>query len=230
MKKLSLLLVLSLSVTGCEQYVEVETSPIGVVEREYVLAFVLDTSGSFYPRMFGGNEVAYKFFLRASDQFFMNRIGEGKLDRILISQLSADNRTLLWEGPPLSLRRKFGSSATLQRFIEEKSNPGGSRAYAALADTLDYLYELPGVKEGKTQVCVLVLSDFLDNSPTQQEDQQRMTESLERFAKTKNCIGMYWVDQLCVNDCRRWLAEAGIKDSVVEGDIVDDPTLPFSQP
>jgi hypothetical protein len=177
--------------------------------------------------MFDGNEVGYKFFLRASDQYFRNRMGEH--DRILISQLSADSRTLLWEGAPLTLRRRFGNSASLQRFIEEKSNPAGSRVYAALSDTLDYIYELPGVRDGSSEVCVIVLSDMVDNSPTQEEDRQRMIESLTRFSTTDGHIGLYWVDQLCLRDCRRVLAEAGLKDYVVEGDIVDDPKLPFSQ-
>jgi hypothetical protein len=227
MKSLFVLVFVSLGSIGCEQYVEVDSSPIGSVEREYILAFVLDTSGSFAPRMFAGDELAYKFFLRASDAFFRNRMGEN--DRIVISQLSAEDRTLLWEGAPLSLRKRFGSSEALQSYIEERSNPNGSRVYAALADTLDYIYELPGVSEGNTQICVCVLSDMLDSSPTSAEDRQRMTESLNRFAQRKGSIGLYWVDQFCLDDCRGCLNDAGIVDYVVESDIVDDPSLPFSQ-
>jgi hypothetical protein len=58
-----------LAVAGCEAYVPVESPPIGTIERDYLLCFVLDTSGSFAPRMFDGDQLAYRFFLRASDLF-----------------------------------------------------------------------------------------------------------------------------------------------------------------
>jgi hypothetical protein len=225
MRKLCAVISLLFGLAGCEEYVEIDTPAIGAVERDYILAFVLDISGSFTPRMFDGNGLGYKFFLRASDQYFRNRMGDH--DRILISQLSAEKRTLLWEGAPLSLRRRFGDSAALRRFIEERSDPAGSRVYAALADTLDYIYELPGVSEGETEVCVLVLSDMYDTSETQQEDRQRMVNSLKRFSETNSCIGLYWVHQYCLNDCRQFLQDSGIT-YVIESEIVDDPSLPFA--
>ena len=218
---------LAMTLAGCEAYVPVETPPIGNIERDYLLCFVLDTSGSFSPRMFEGEQLGYKFFLRASDQFFRNRMEPH--DRILVSQLSANNRTLLWEGPPLTLRRQFGSAEALQRFIQERSDPAGSRVYAALADSLDYIHNLPGVSDGKTTVCVLVLSDMMDTSAAPEIDRQRMTEALSRFGQTKGCIGLYWVDQRWLTDCRQYLNDAGIQQYVVESDIVADPALPFAE-
>lgn len=223
------LLVTSLLIclSGCEKYVEVDSSPIQPVERDCILAFVLDTSGSFTPMMFDGDKRGYKFFLRASDQYFRNRMGDH--DRILISQLSAEQRTMLWEGNPMSLRREFGSSDALQDFIARKSDPSGSRAYAALADTLDYIVDLPGVREGETEVCVLVLSDMMDNSPSQEEDRQRMLESMRRLGEVNGSLGMYWVDQWCLSECRQCLRDSGIQNHVIEGSFVSDPKLPFSQ-
>src|SRR5207247_699063 len=109
--------------------------------------FVLDTSGSFLPKMFrewGGGGRGYKFFMKACEQYFHNRMGDH--DRILISQLSANNRTLLWEGAPIALRKRFGSAAALEKFILENSESNGSRVHAALADTFDYISGLPGVQ------------------------------------------------------------------------------------
>jgi hypothetical protein len=216
----------SLCVFGCEEYVATETAPITGVQRDYILAFVLDTSGSFLPQLFGGKERGYRFFTKASELFFRNRTGEH--DRILISQLSASDRTLLWEGAPLLLQRRFGNAEQLKKFIYENSDMHGSRVYAALADTLGYINELPGVKEGKTKVCVIVLSDMLDTTQ-QPEDRQRMIESLSHFAKINASVGLYWVDQSCLQDCRQLLTDAGLKDFVVESDIVEDPKLPFSE-
>jgi hypothetical protein len=227
MRKLCVTVCCFLSVCGCEEYVATDSPALSAVQRDYVLAFVLDTSGSFVPRMFDGKELGYKFFIKASDQYFRNRMGDH--DRILISQLSANYRTLLWEGAPLALRRRFGNSESLRKFIQENSDPAGSRVYASVADTLDYIQALPGVSDGKTKVCVLVLSDMLDTS-MQPEDRQRMMDSLERFAKTNGSIGLYWVDQFSLSDCRQCLATSGIRDYVVESEIVDDPSLPFANP
>ncbi len=225
-KTLAILACVIGCLVGCEEYVAVDAPPIGAMEREYILAFVLDTSGSFSDKMFGGPELGYKFFVRSSEQFFRNRMDPN--DRIVISQLSANDRTLLWEGAPQGLRHRFGSSAVLQKFLKDKSDPVGSRVYAALADTLDYIYALPGVSEGKTKVCVVVLSDMLDSGGLA-SDRERMVQALKQIARTKGSIGLYWVDQSCLNECRQCLADSGIEHYVVESDIVDDPGLPFSE-
>jgi hypothetical protein len=212
--------------SGCEEYVPVESRPISGVDRDYILAFILDTSGSFLPQLFGDGERGYRFFTKTSELYFRNR--NGAHDRILISQLSARERTLLWEGAPLLLRRRFGSSSQLKQFIYANSDSQGSRVYAALADTLNYIYGLPGVEQGQTKVCVIVLSDMLDTTDAPQ-DQQRMTDALGRLAKANGAIGLYCVDQSRLDECRQMLASAGLKDFVVESDIVEDPKLPFSE-
>lgn len=225
-KTIAILLTCLLPLAGCEEYLPVESPALGDLQRDYVLCFVLDTSGSFLPKMFDGNARGYKFFMKSSVQFFRNRMGEH--DRILISQLSANNRTLLWEGAPMSLHRRFGSSAALKQFILENSDPYGSRVHAALADTFDYINGLPGVQQGTTKVCVIVLSD-MDDTAQEPADKQRMVDAFSRFAKINGSIGLYWVDQFCLNDCRQCLADAGIKNYVVESDIVEDPKLPFAE-
>ncbi len=125
-KPIAILVCCALSFAGCEQYVPVESSALSDLQRDYVLCFVLDTSGSFLPKMFGDSGRGYRFFTKASEQYFRNRMGEH--DRILISQLSANKRTLLWEGARRNFRKRFGSSASLQQFIVENSDPYGSRS------------------------------------------------------------------------------------------------------
>ena len=85
------------------------------------------------------------------------------------------------------------------------------------------------MSQGTTKVCVLVLSDMVDNSSTQEEDRQRMVESLRRFAQANGSIGFYWVDQTCLSDCRQCLVDAGISECIVECGIVDEPQLPSFQ-
>lgn len=225
-KPIAIFVCCALFFAGCEEYVPVEEPVLSDLQRDYVLCFVLDTSGSFLPKMFGANGRGYKFFMKACEKYFQSRMGDH--DRILISQLSANKRTLLWEGTPITLRKRFGSSASLQQFIEVNSDPSGSRVHAALADTFDYINGLPGVKQGSTKVCVIVLSD-MDDTTNEPDDRLRMIDAFGRFAKTNGTIGLYWVDQFCIKDCRQCLTDAGLKDFVVESDIVEDPKLPFSE-
>jgi hypothetical protein len=224
MRKFRFVLCFFLCLSGCEQYVPVASKPLKAVERDQMLVFILDTSESFKPQMFGGNQLAYRFFLKATDKFFQSGSDH---QRILISQLSANSR-ILWEGAPLALRRRFGSSAALQQFVEASSSPAGSDVFSAVAATLDYVNELPGIDDA--DVCVCVLSDMLDNSSQQSDDRKQMIDSLNRFAQTKGCIGLYWVDQSCLKDVRHCLKDAGLNDRfVVESEFVEDPKLPFTE-
>jgi hypothetical protein len=210
---------------GCKRYHAPENaSPLRPQKRDHIVAFVLDTSGSFLTEMFGKNPHAYRFFLRASDELLRDRRGPD--DKILMTQLSAESKSLLWEGTPLELRRCFGSSQRLQQFLTERSNPRGTRAYAAIATTLEYICNLPGVSQGETGVCVIVLSDMEDNSPTQSEDRQEMVNALTRLHNAKGDIGFYFVDQTRLRDCRQALEKVGVKDPIVECGIVQNPRLP----
>jgi hypothetical protein len=212
---------------GCEPVGERQYSPIQPRKRGDMLVLVMDTSGSMAEKMFQGDAPAYNFSLRACEKFFRDRMGPD--DRIVISQLSANNRPLLWEGSPRSLKRRFKDAKALQEHIAKHSDPCGSRAYAAIADTLDYVCNLPATCDADSRVCILVLSDMLDNSPTQDEDRRRMVDALQRITQ-RNCgIGFYWVDQSQLSECRQCLVDAGIPEPVIECRIVDDPELPDFQ-
>ncbi len=69
----------------------------------------------------------------------------------------------------------------------------------------------------------------MEDTTNEPDDRQRMIDAFSRFAKTNGSIGMYWVDQFSLKDCRQCLVDAGLKDFVLESDIVDDPKLPFSE-
>lgn len=222
MKRLIPLLLLA----GCgEPYVETGTmAPITTAQREYLLVLAVDVSGSFMEEMFGNDGRAYRFTLLAADKLFRDRMGEE--DHILLSQLSANDRPLLWEGTPRELRRKFGSSDALKHFILSKADPQGSRLFAGVAETLDYVSVLPGVPEGQSQVCVLVLSDMLDNSPTQAEDWQKMTEAMKTAKEQGIHVGFYFVDINMLPTVRDGMSTAGLDTRYIESGILESPPLP----
>jgi len=228
MKRFStiILTALMLCLTGCETYVESD-KPAEILKtpkRDYVLAVAVDTSGSFADEMFGKSGRGYRFTLQAVDRLFRDR--PGKDDRVLLAQLSANPRAPLWEGTPRSLRKSFGSSEKLKTFIQERSDPAGSRLYAGIAQTLNYIHSLPGVKEGETKVCVLILSDMMDNSPTQAEDKEQMIEALRRLKNAKGQVGLYFVDIGCLESTRQCFTDAGLDSRFIESGIVQDPPLP----
>ena len=218
---------LALTLPGCaEPYVEPDgpVNPFQTTERDYVLAIAMDTSASFLGEMFGATGRAYRFTMSAIDRFFRDRMEEN--DHVLLAQLSSSSDALLWEGTPRSMSRRFGSSDALKDFVLEHSDGGGSYLYAGIAQALSYLHNCPGVSDGKTPICVLVLSDMADNSPTRADDKARMTQALGMFKDVPGGIGFYFVNPGLLDEVRNCLIDAGLDPRFIESGILDDPPLP----
>ena len=218
------------TILGCEPVSDQEQAakiePLKVPKRDYILALAVDTSGSFIGEMFARDARGYRFMQHAVDRFFRDRMGAD--DHVLIAQLSGNKRPLLWEGTPRDLKRRFGDSETLRTFLAQASDTAGSRLYDGVAQTLEYVYSLPGVKEGETQVCVLVLSDMEDNASG---GKARMVEGLRKLKGLGSGIGFYFVDIDRMEDTRQCLREAGLDPRFVESRIVENPPLPsFAEP
>jgi hypothetical protein len=208
---------------GCDSGTEEKNAVTVKGDDPDCLIFVgIDLSGSFYEFMTKDGQ-AHKFLMRVIDTYFRNSIGAN--NRIVIAQLSATQRALLWDGSPVQLRQQFPSSEKFQDFLQRKCNPNGSRIYDGIADGFDYVLSDPAVSDGKTKTAVFVLSDFIDNlSDPKAED--RLARSLTAYAKTKGVIGFYFLEHSRVSGWRQHLRDAGIKQWVCESEIVASPTLP----
>ena len=222
-RRTAIVCLLALTVAGCDAAPDTEQPAIQPHNRKEILAILFDTSGSFYSLMFGNDARAYRFCAASADRFFRDKLGDES--SIVLAQLSANDRPLLWEGSPVELRQKFPDPEAMRRFVQGLSDPNGSRLYGGLADTLGYINDLPGVSTGETRVCVLVVSDMEDNAPTQEEDRKRLVESLRRFGKAKSCMGFYYVSPQELSRCRQIVQEAGTM-AIVESGIVETPKLP----
>jgi hypothetical protein len=227
--------LLSLSIVGCMPAQnggtpgstpenEVPVEPIKLPKHDYMVAIAVDTTGSFMDEMFGSSGRAYQFTQAVIQRLASDRPGCD--DHIMLAQLSAKKRSPLWQGSPRDLRRRFKSSDNLKDFILKQSNPGSSPLYAGINQVLKYLLTQPGVSEGETPVCVLVLSDMDDNSPTQSEDREELIETLKRFKNVKGKIGFYFVDADNLEKTRECLTDAGMDPRHIQSRIVDQPTLP----
>ena len=134
-----LAITLASSPAGCQPRPEGAGGLIGQEQPGTVIAFVIDTSGSFSGRM----DDAYRFFTAAVDTYFRSSIGEH--NELIISQVSAAGRpALLWRGPPEDLRTKFPSAAAFRSFLASRSDPAGSRVHDGLIDTIDEVLSRPG--------------------------------------------------------------------------------------
>ena len=208
--------------SGCEPRHEDYVSPLVEQESEYALAILLDLSGS-YADLMTKDGAAYRFALRVVDKY-LRRMDSG--DRLIITQLSANQKALLWDGSPIALRRTFSTANAFRDFVLSNSDPSGSRLHDGIADTLDYLLAYPAIASGKTRSAVFVLSDLLDTAPDPEKSKERLLKSFAAYGHAGGAVGLYWVDQSLVLEWRRQLNDVGVQHFVVESRIVADPPLP----
>lgn len=194
-------------------------------ESEYVLTIVIDLSGSFETLMAEDGK-AYDFTLAVIDRYFRERLGMP--DKLIIAQISASERALLWEGAPMELRREFATADDFRAFLQKNADPRGSLVYDAIANSLEYVLMEPSVRDGRAKAAFLVLSDMLDSfgDRAEQTSMKRMANAMREFGNRGGLIGLYFVDQRLVQFWRQYLHDVGIREFQVESEIVGNPTLP----
>lgn len=220
MKPLILILCL-VCLFGCDKRKIVEDETFAPRDHTQVAMIVLDLSGSFQHLMAEEGK-GYAFALNVIDSYFKAKNGSD--DRLIIAQVSGNNRALLWEGKPMELRREFPSAAKFRAFLEKRGDPNASFVHEGVIHSLNYLLSEPAVASGQAKPAVFVLSDMVDSGGKPDTD-QRMEAALAEFSKTSGVLGVYFCDQFLIADWRTRLQKAGIK-GVVESEIVGRPTLP----
>jgi hypothetical protein len=209
---------------GCQQRIKDETT----FERddgEYVMTIVLDMSSSFSELMAEDGK-GWAFVCQIIDKYFRERIGHH--DKLILAQLSASDRALVWKGTPLELRNEFHSAAEFRAWIEKKADPTGSRLYGGIIQAVEYTLADPVIASGKGKSAVFVLSDMIDNRGSDSTARDRAVSALAKIGKAGGSVGLYYVD---VERCALWeqlLRDAGVPadNMVVEADIVGHPMLP----
>jgi hypothetical protein len=222
-RTIALLLIL---LVGCSPRRDRTDSPghitgqaLGQTEEEYVMLIALDLSGSFKDRIAGE---AFAFSTRVIDRYFRGRIGTS--DKLVIAQLSGTDRSLLWEGTPIALRKEFPTADAFRDYLLGKGDPNGSRVYAGLHNAMGYVLSDPRVQSGGAKTAVFVLSDMMDS------DNDKMTEGymnhdVSELGWRGGVMGLYYVDQSQVLPWRHKLLAFGVKGRV-ESEIVGTPPLP----
>jgi hypothetical protein len=207
---------------SCQTRQENLESPFAEEDTEHVLACVLDLSLSYRDQLLGDDGRAYQQFTRIKDAYFRDRVGGG--DRMILSQISAKEAALLWDGKPRSFVRDFPTPQSFKLFLQKRSDPNGSRVYGSMADSIEYLLMLHD-NNPKLKSAVLVFSDMEDTFP-QGQDKERLLDALKAYGKRRGVVGMYWVSPPLIPEWTRHLRDAGLKHYKIEPEFRADPALP----
>jgi len=216
---------LALLLMGCQKRIEQREGVFQTEDNEYVLTILLDMSGSFRGMMAEDGK-AWSFVSQVIDKYFRDRIGRN--DKLILAQLSANDRSLLWSGTPLQLRQEFSSGAAFRDWLVAKSDPRGSRVHEGIVQTVEYTLTDPMVADGKAKSAVFILSDMVDNASGGEGAREQAVNALAQVGKSGGVIGLYYVDvQLC-SLWNRLLRDAGVpaNNLHIEADIVGRPVLP----
>jgi hypothetical protein len=135
---------------------------------------------------------------------------------------------LLWEGKPLDLRRQFPTPDAFRDYLISKADAAsGSKLYKGLRHAMQYVFSDSRVSGGKTKAVVLVLSDLNDDEPDDSREAGYLNHEICQLGWRGGAIGFYFVDQQRVVRWRERLLVFGVKNSVVESEIVGKPQLPM---
>lgn len=225
MKRCMALILAALLLPSCQPVPE---SRVGFEqdETELLVTVCLDTTGSFEHQLFGaGGEEGkvWTTFLQILDRFFRER--QLSKDRLVVTRIYGDKKAILLDAQPQTFQRRFKDAAAFKAYLLGQPDPGGSRVYDSLRDTVDYLV-LQHKNAPKLKSLLLVMSDMDDNVRESEKSKDLLIDSLKTYAKTGGLVGIYGCELSSVPEWSRVLDQAGFKSYVVEPDIKDNPKLP----
>lgn len=238
----SLLIVLALMLVGCQkrrddegeqaarpgrQNKSIARSPFVRDECEHVCMIVLDLSGSFKDKM-AAKGIAYDFVNRVIAKCFKDRVS-CSTDRIVLAGISGTSKSILWEGTPGQLRRKFANPEAFRDFLYASADPNGSLVNEGLARSIEYLSRMQCVSSGRAKSILLILSDMEDNGPNREATEQRLVNSLVSYLNQRGHCGFYFVSQDPMEHWQARLTAEGFPLIPILTDKRDLPTLPDFQ-
>lgn len=214
-----------LLIPGCAPYQPPPQPPsvLGHNDTEYVVMIVMDLSGSFADLMTDQGK-GYNFAMAVYNDYFASRVGSTK-DKLIIAQLSGNDRSLVWQGTPLQLRQQFNDSSAFKTHLKSKADPRGSVIYDGLAHAIEQMMLDRAVSSGRAKTAVFVLSDMDDNA-SQPGGLQRLEKALADYARVKGVVGMWFVDQQHTKFWNDTLPRCGITDYLVLPYEENKPSLP----
>lgn len=164
-------------------------------------------------------------FYNLMDQFFTT--GAGGETRVVIVQLSGNDRAVLFEGTPNELRTKFRSPKELNAFLTSQADGSSSHVYHATSQTLNYVASIPGITEN-TRTLTALLSDMEDNelnSATRSRNARVLLTSLKRYQQLGGGLALSYVADSEISRWQSAFSNAGFEPGtyIIENNIVETP-------
>lgn len=216
--------------TGCiekDPTAKKQFKPFVAEELDACLAIVIDVSGSFSDD-WQENGRAHNLFMELMDQFFTESTGLNT--RVILGQISDSEEYLLFDGTPQELARKFPTPEALNQYLQQHTDPNGSRVYDSTRKMLDHLVEIPEVTE-RTRLLTVVLSDLKDSQKDKElrrESGNAMFDSMKAYAAAGGGIALYFVADDEKPLWRKVIARSKFPAGtyVIEGELSETPQLP----
>jgi hypothetical protein len=232
-RRIALLLLFALA--GCSPRRDVtENRPaarqaalLGEAEEEHIVLVAIDLGPTFRPRVVDGGA---QFVMRVIEKYFRSHAGSS--DKLVLAQLSGDgDRSLLWEGTPLALRKQFPTPDAFRDFLVGKADKSPSQVYKGLRHATQYVLSNPRVQESSAKVAVFVVSDMLDPARNDKDDRELgyLSHLLNQIGWRNGAIAFYYVDQSEVLPWRQRLQWLGVRNYRVESEIVGSPPIPGAE-
>jgi len=203
-----LLIAASLGLSGCEPPRE---QVFNDRESEFVATILLDLSGSFVEELSDGG---WDFLQTVLEQYFRHRAGSGD-DLIIIAKISADTRTLLWQGTPRDLRERFPTPEEFKSFLVQNVDSSGSRVHEAISESLRFTMADQNVASGHARSALLVLSDMVQQ-PESEESEEEVTRMLTDYGRCGGVVGLFYVDEELVFPWKERLRQCGVRHTVCD--------------
>lgn len=215
-----------LFLVGCIESDETGSAPMfQETELDAVLAISADFSGSFSELM---DQRGHELFMNLMSQFVSEEIGSES--RIVLGQISGGGETVLFEGKPADLRKKFGTPERLRDFLRGRTTPTSSRVLESTSDILDHVCNMHGVTSN-TRILTVILSDCRDSEKDiarKEELTARATSSLERYEELGGCFAIYFCARSEIENWASVLQSCGFDQGrfIIEAEIAESPRLP----
>ncbi len=204
---------------GCkERETKVSRARIDREKVSYALLIVADIA------VIEDDPRAYEYVLRAIDKYASDRTGEP--DTVTISQISGNNRPILFRGTPRQLREKMPDQEQFRDYLVSRSDKG-RRLNQGLVESFDFILNTHDVHEGKAQPVALIISSMEAGENEPPGSDEKMIDKLIEFHKAGGFMAFYF----CAQERMAWVREqtkkAGMEWTTIEAteEYSDLPTF-----
>ncbi len=213
----SMLLLVVTACSGCQKRDTRAKVTWDQEPTKYALLIIADID------VIKSDQRAYNFVVHAIDRYGRERLGEH--DPVIISQLSGNDRPMLFHGTVRELRKAMPNQEAFKNYLVSHSDPG-RRLNEGLAESLDYVLNTSSVSRGKAVPVTLVISSMMEGEGETSAAQDHFINELIKYHHAGGHMAFYFCDQRRMAWVKEQTKKAGITWTHLEGNPNGHPPLP----